>query len=301
MCIRDSDDAVDAGPDAEEGDGHEDDDAAAVYLGRGRFCAALGAAGETLARSTTPRDRAAAWIAAGRALVGMARYVEARVGNQRRVDGVGLRPSTEAREYREATHTQVEAEEAFRNAAVARGGLTANTSPFGAVAVEAAETLEMDDDDEEAAAAAAELLAPLTREQLDLIAEATGPGPTLEVIASGTFTGQDALEMTRKDVATMAPGEWLNDEMVNFTIGGMADRERARRGAEQPRVHFFNTFFVNKLCDGHDGYNYNAVRRWTTKKKLGYDLLACDKVIIPVHQGIHWVLAVVDLLSLIHI
>ena len=111
------DDAVDAGPDAEEGGGHEDDDAAAVYLGRGRFCAALGAAGETLARSTTPRDRAAAWIAAGRALVGMARYVEA--------------------------------EEAFRNAAVARGGLTANTSPFGAVAVEAAETLEMDDDEEE--------------------------------------------------------------------------------------------------------------------------------------------------------
>ena len=92
----------------------------------------------------------------------------------------------------------------------------------------------------------------------------------------------------------MAPGEWLNDEMVNFTIGGMADRERARRGAEQPRVHFFNTFFVNKLCDGQDGYNYNAVRRWTTKKKLGYDLLACDKVIIPVHQGIHWVLAVID-------
>ena len=40
------DDAVDAGPDAEEGGGHEDDDAAAVYLGRGRFCAALGAAGE---------------------------------------------------------------------------------------------------------------------------------------------------------------------------------------------------------------------------------------------------------------
>ena len=152
-----------------------------------------------------------------------------------------------------------------------------------------------EEEDEEAAAAAAELLAPLTREQLDLIAEATGPGPTLEVIASGTFTGQGALEMTRKDVATMAPGEWLNDEMVNFTIGGMADRERARRGAEQPRVHFFNTFFVNKLCDGQDGYNYNAVRRWTTKKKLGYDLLACDKVIIPVHQGIHWVLAVVDL------
>ena len=100
--------------------------------------------------------------------------------------------------------------------------------------------------------------------------------------------------MTRKDVATMATGEWLNDEMVNFTIGTMADREMARCGGTQPRVHFFNTFFVGKLTTQGDGYDYNAVRRWTTKKKLGYDLLECDKVIIPVHQGIHWVLAVVD-------
>ena len=50
--------------------------------------------------------------------------------------------------------------------------------------------------------------------------------------------------MTRKDVATMATGEWLNDEMVNFTIGTMADREMARCGGTQPRVHFFNTFFM---------------------------------------------------------
>jgi hypothetical protein len=50
------------------------------------------------------------------------------------------------------------------------------------------------------------------------------------VIASGTFTGQGALEVTRKDVSTMNTGQWLNDEMVNFTIGIMADREAARCG-----------------------------------------------------------------------
>ena len=111
---------VDAGSDAEDTGGHEDTDAAAIYLGRGRFIAALGAAGEALARSDTPRDRAAAWIAAGRVLVGMARYVEA--------------------------------EEAFRNAAVACGGVTATTSPFGAVAAEAAETMEVDDEEEDSPA-----------------------------------------------------------------------------------------------------------------------------------------------------
>ena len=141
----------------------------------------------------------------------------------------------------------------------------------------------------------AELTRPISAAQADAIERAHAPGPPSEVIASGTFTGQGALEMTRKDVATMATGEWLNDEMVNFTIGTMADREMARCGGDQPRVHFFNTFFVGKLTDGGDGYNYGAVRRWTTKKKLGYDVLECDKVIIPVHQGIHWVLAVIDL------
>mgnify|MGYP004155519667 CR=1 FL=1 len=60
----------------------------------------------------------------------------------------------------------------------------------------------------------AELTRPISAAQADAIERAHAPGPPSEVIASGTFTGQGALEMTRKDVATMATGEWLNDEMV---------------------------------------------------------------------------------------
>ena len=151
----------------------------------------------------------------------------------------------------------------------------------------------------DAAAVAAierELLRPLTDEELGLVEEATDSGGFGgEVLASGTFPGQGALEMTRKDVGTMASGQWLNDEMCNFTVGTMARRDLERSGGTQPRTHFFNTFFIKKLRDGGNGYDYNAVRRWTTKKKLGYDALACDKVIVPVHQAIHWVLAVIDL------
>ena len=106
----------------------------------------------------------------------------------------------------------------------------------------------------------AELTRPLSAEQADVIKRAYAPGLSSEVVACGKFTGQGVLEMTRKDVATMATGEWLNDEMVNFTIGTMADREMARCGGTQPRVHFFNTFFVGKLTAQGDGYDYNAVR-----------------------------------------
>jgi sentrin-specific protease 1 len=64
-------------------------------------------------------------------------------------------------------------------------------------------------------------------------------------------------------------------------------------------MHFFQTLFVNQLCraDGHnyDGFHYDAVQRWTTYKKLKFDILECDMLLIPVHQGVHWVLVVVDL------
>ena len=38
-----------------------------------------------------------------------------------------------------------------------------------------------------------------------------------------------------------------------------------------PRCHFFNSFFAGKLYRETKRYSYEAVRRWTTEKKLkGY-------------------------------
>ena len=151
------------------------------------------------------------------------------------------------------------------------------------------------------AALEAALTAPLTAEQEAAVDDALAPGPPREVLASGTFAWQGDLSFTRKDAQTMMPGEWLNDEMVNFTVGAMAAREAKRvplanDEAGQPRTHFMSTFFTKKLCgEGGRAYDYNAVRRWTTRKKLGYDALLCDTIVVPVHQGIHWVLATVEL------
>ena len=158
-------------------------------------------------------------------------------------------------------------------------------------------------EEDDVAALEAALTAPLTAEQEAAVDAALAPGPSHEVLASGTFAWQGDLSFTRKDAATMMPNQWLNDEMVNFTVGAMAARE-ARRvdvGADgstpgQPRTHFMSTFFTKKLCgEGGQTYDYNAVRRWTTRKKLGYDALLCDTIVVPVHQGIHWVLATVEL------
>ncbi|KAK8276523.1 hypothetical protein V6Z11_D10G205900 [Gossypium hirsutum] len=41
--------------------------------------------------------------------------------------------------------------------------------------------------------------------------------------------------------------------------------------------HFFNTFFYKKLVNLESGYNYRAIKRWTSQRKVGYCLLDCDK------------------------
>ncbi|KAB2025577.1 hypothetical protein ERO13_D06G136300v2, partial [Gossypium hirsutum] len=43
-----------------------------------------------------------------------------------------------------------------------------------------------------------------------------------------------------------------------------------------------------------NGYNYRAIKRWTSQWKLGYCLLDCDKIFVPIHKDIHWCLAVIN-------
>jgi len=134
-----------------------------------------------------------------------------------------------------------------------------------------------------------------TPEEDERIDEAYDSGELVN-LACAKLPGQGIVPLKGKDIHTLAPVTWLNDECVNFTLGILGRREREKCGPEgHPRCHFFNTFFLNKLFQDEGVYEYNKVRRWTTEKKLGYLPIKCEKVIVPVHQGVHWVLAVVDL------
>lgn len=58
-----------------------------------------------------------------------------------------------------------------------------------------------------------------------------------------------------------------------------------------PSVHAFNTFFFTKLKTA----GYQAVKRWTKK----VDIFSVDILLVPIHLGVHWCLAVSALLFLI--
>ncbi|XP_060618935.2 sentrin-specific protease 1 isoform X1 [Anolis sagrei] len=91
------------------------------------------------------------------------------------------------------------------------------------------------------------------------------------------------LTITRKDIHTLSNLNWLNDEIINFYMNMLMERSK-QKGF--PTVHAFNTFFFTKLKNA----GYTAVKRWTKK----VDIFSVDILLVPIHLGIHWCLAVID-------
>jgi len=126
------------------------------------------------------------------------------------------------------------------------------------------------------------------------------PSDTLPVI------GNEVL--TYKDVQSLGTGEKVRDACINFFFQQiLSQRVRERLGGEAPHFHFFTTYFADLLL-GDDGYTFEKVKSWTTKKKSGgYFPIQCKKLIMPIFhtsaKGVearktakdgHWFLAVID-------
>ncbi|XP_043198541.1 sentrin-specific protease 1-like isoform X1 [Amphibalanus amphitrite] len=120
----------------------------------------------------------------------------------------------------------------------------------------------------------------LTAEMEGVISAALRPSPPNELMAEA-FNQR----VTRHDLQTLKSLNWLNDEVINFYMNLVMDRSKTNE--KLPKVYCFNTFFYGKIVSqGH-----SSVKRWTRK----VDIFAHDLLLIPVHLGMHWCLACVDL------
>ncbi|KAJ6803591.1 putative ubiquitin-like-specific protease 1B [Iris pallida] len=136
-----------------------------------------------------------------------------------------------------------------------------------------------------------ELFVPLTDEEEEEVSHALYVGSSDELLVTHKASN---IEITRRVIRCLDCGGWLNDEVINLYLELLKERER-REPNRFLKCHFFNTFFYKKLISGMNGYDFNAVRRWTTKRKLGYGLIECDKIFVPIHKDIHWCLAVINI------
>ncbi|KAG8063411.1 hypothetical protein GUJ93_ZPchr0003g17910 [Zizania palustris] len=137
-----------------------------------------------------------------------------------------------------------------------------------------------------------QLFIPLTAEEENEVHECLyGRGSSIEVLA---LHEPSNIEVSREKFWCLKPRAWLNDEVINLYLELLKERER-REPKRFLKCHFFNTFFYKKLACGKNGYDYKSVKRWTTNRKLGYELIECDKIFVPVHRDIHWCLAIINM------
>ena len=96
------------------------------------------------------------------------------------------------------------------------------------------------------------------------------------------------------DLARLLPGQWLNDEVINFYGQLIVDRAtEAEAGKENKEgkpwnAHYFSTFFWSKL---QSGYEKGRLAKWTKK----VDIFSKDIVIMAINHGnAHWTSAAID-------
>ncbi|XP_060174060.1 putative ubiquitin-like-specific protease 1B [Lycium barbarum] len=135
-----------------------------------------------------------------------------------------------------------------------------------------------------------EAFVPLTEEEEDEVSRAFSKSNWRRVLVNHENSN---IDITGEKLQCLRPGQWLNDEVINVYLELLKEREK-REPQKFLKCHFFNTFFYKKLISGQGGYNYQSVRRWTSQRKLGYSLLECDKIFVPIHKEIHWCLAVIN-------
>lgn len=105
-------------------------------------------------------------------------------------------------------------------------------------------------------------------------------------------------EITTELLSCLQIGTWLNDEVMNFYMALLIQRNKRTLANQQApahaklKCHFFNSFFYTKLyCKGQ--YKYKNVRKWSKKAKV--DILQLDKVFAPIHVGNnHWCCGVIN-------
>lgn len=137
-----------------------------------------------------------------------------------------------------------------------------------------------------------ELFKPLTAEEENEVHGGFhSRGPSSKVLV---LHEPSNIEVSKEKFQCLRPGRWLNDEVINLYLELLKEREK-KEPEKFLKCHFFNTFFYKKLACGKNGYDYKSVKRWTTRRKLGYELIECDKIFVPVHKDVHWCLAIINM------
>jgi len=140
---------------------------------------------------------------------------------------------------------------------------------------------------------------PLTDKEQTIVDGAVhGIGPPAEILAR-----HDTDSVQRGSMETLKPGEWLNDEIINYFLKNYLAKRDEMLCAKQlgrKRSHFFNSFFIQTMFDEKNNnpklrgkYNYKNVKHWG-RKVPGKNIFDLKYIFIPINlDNLHWTSAVI--------
>jgi len=105
----------------------------------------------------------------------------------------------------------------------------------------------------------------------------------------------DSIVITAAIMTQLRPGIWLSDDIVNFCFMLMSIKE-ASTGTKR-KTHFVTSgLYAQLFNDDRKMYEYDNVRSWSTKERLGYSMVDCDRIIVVLNQrNSHWTIMTIDM------
>ncbi|KAJ7095714.1 hypothetical protein B0H15DRAFT_1019804 [Mycena belliarum] len=98
-----------------------------------------------------------------------------------------------------------------------------------------------------------------------------------------------AVNITNGDVTRLAPGEFLNDTLIEFGLKLWLQQLEKDDPELVKQIHVFSSFFYKKLNKKNTREGYESVRKWTSK----FDLFDKKYIIVPINENLHWYLAII--------
>lgn len=99
--------------------------------------------------------------------------------------------------------------------------------------------------------------------------------------ASAPVVSAYSIDITVRDLLTLADGQWLNDNIIDFYLSLVTEK--------LPHVYCWTTHFFSTL----KLKGYQGVARWAKRRKI--NLFEKDKIIVPINiMSTHWCVAVID-------
>ncbi|KAG0208249.1 hypothetical protein BGX28_000714 [Mortierella sp. GBA30] len=94
------------------------------------------------------------------------------------------------------------------------------------------------------------------------------------------------------DMSRLNEGEFLNDTLIEFGLKYVHSNLETRNHELADKTYIFNTFFYQRLVTKPGkgmATSYDAVKSWTNK----IDLFSKKFIIVPIHENLHWYLAII--------